>query len=231
MCDPDIITFCVKNIKPKHIKNKRVLEVGSFDVNGSVRDFIEFYKPKEYIGTDILKGKNVDLVLNVYDLYEHFGKDRFDLIICTEVMEHVKYWRSAILNMLGVLKKDGYLLITSPVPHFAYHGYPYDYWRYTPDDFKFIFGGHNIIETNESHDGNDCRVYLQKKKHIDWPFIRAIHNHKLYNVVAGYRKYTSEMNDWFSLRVLWTILPHQFLLWSLDIYKTIFAIGKPRNKK
>jgi len=50
MCNIAIIEFFIDNIKPEEFKGKRVLEVGSKYVNGSVRPLIEnFCSPREYI--------------------------------------------------------------------------------------------------------------------------------------------------------------------------------------
>lgn len=40
---------------------------------------------------------------------------KFDLILCSEVLEHVKNYQSAINNLIYYLKKDGYLLLTFPL--------------------------------------------------------------------------------------------------------------------
>jgi len=55
MCHVSCIVFGVKNLTKKEINNKKVIEVGSYDVNGSLRPIIELFKPKEYIGVDIKK--------------------------------------------------------------------------------------------------------------------------------------------------------------------------------
>jgi hypothetical protein len=54
MCNIAVIEFFIDNIKPEEFKGKRVLEVGSKYVNGSVRPLIEnFCSPREYVGVDI----------------------------------------------------------------------------------------------------------------------------------------------------------------------------------
>jgi SAM-dependent methyltransferase len=54
----------------------------------------------------------------------------FDVIICTEVMEHVADWAEAFRNFSILLSDDGVLLLTCP--HFyPLHEEPFDYWRPT----------------------------------------------------------------------------------------------------
>jgi SAM-dependent methyltransferase len=55
----------------------------------------------------------------------------FDLLVCTEVLEHVADWPTAFRNLARLMKPGGRLLITCP--HFyPLHEEPYDYWRPTP---------------------------------------------------------------------------------------------------
>jgi SAM-dependent methyltransferase len=56
---------------------------------------------------------------------------RFDLVLCTEVLEHVLDWDAAFRNLAAATAEDGYLLVSAP--HFYFlHEQPHDYWRPTP---------------------------------------------------------------------------------------------------
>jgi ubiquinone/menaquinone biosynthesis C-methylase UbiE len=110
MCNVAVIEFFIENIRIEEFKGKRVLEVGSKYINGSVRPLIKrFASPKEYIGVDIEPGKFVDVVLPAERLVEHFGPESFDVVISTETLEHVQDWRLVINNMKKVLKRGGYI--------------------------------------------------------------------------------------------------------------------------
>ena len=118
MCNIAVIEFFIDNIKIKieEFKGKRVLEVGSKYVNGSVRPLIErFCTPREYVGVDIEAGKFVDVILPAEKLVEYFGPESFDVVISTELLEHVQNWRLVINNMKSVLKCDGYIYISQLV--------------------------------------------------------------------------------------------------------------------
>jgi glyoxylate carboligase len=59
-----VMEFFMENIDCAEFEGKRVLEIGSRYVNGSVRPLIErFCKLREYIGIDIEPGRYVDIVL------------------------------------------------------------------------------------------------------------------------------------------------------------------------
>ncbi|QDU87234.1 Methyltransferase domain protein [Pirellulimonas nuda] len=55
----------------------------------------------------------------------------FDLLLCTEVFEHVADWKAAFANLYSLLAVGGRVLMTCP---FVYrlHEQPYDFWRATP---------------------------------------------------------------------------------------------------
>lgn len=80
----------------------------------------------------------------------------FDLILCTEVMEHVADWPAALTNLHDLLAPRGVLLITCP---FIYplHEEPYDFWRPTPHAIKHwaARSGLTIIEQKQLGTGWD----------------------------------------------------------------------------
>lgn len=111
-----------------------VLEVGSRNVNGCVRDLVP-----HAIGTDMLAGPNVDVVCPAEKLLEHFGAERFDAVFSLDAFEHIKDWRGFVTNMWGVLKPNGWLVIMMANPSKGRHAYPDDYWRANWDMVSAIF--------------------------------------------------------------------------------------------
>ena len=102
------IEFSLDELKKKNnFNNLSVLDVGSFDVGGSVRDF---FKKNNYIGVDLIKGPNVDIVLNGSELYKL--KKNFDIVISCECFEHAKDWKEIFLSMYDVCEVDGYVIFT-----------------------------------------------------------------------------------------------------------------------
>jgi SAM-dependent methyltransferase len=122
-----VLEFFIENAQKEELENKRILEVGSKYVNGSVRPLIEkFFKPREYIGVDIEEGKFVDIICDAENLIDYFGKETFDVVVATELLEHVKDWRKVINNMKEVLKQNVYISLPG-LKVFPYHGYLYDF--------------------------------------------------------------------------------------------------------
>jgi 2-polyprenyl-3-methyl-5-hydroxy-6-metoxy-1,4-benzoquinol methylase len=93
----------------------RVLEIGSLDINGSLRPL--FRDALSYTGIDIVLGRGVDMVS---DGATHRG--HYDLILCAEVFEHCAYWQNIIRNSYAMLNPGGSLIATAAGPERAPHG-------------------------------------------------------------------------------------------------------------
>lgn len=113
------------------VQGRTVLEVGSYNVNGTVRPLVEALEPSSYLGVDQTPGPNVDQVVDAERLAEHLGPDSFDVVISTEMLEHAADWKACLLAMAKVLRPGGLLMLTTRSPGFKYHGYPDDHWRFT----------------------------------------------------------------------------------------------------
>jgi SAM-dependent methyltransferase len=171
--------------EPKQFKDKRILEVGSRYVNGSVRPLIEkFCFPREYIGVDIESGKYVDIVLPAERVVSYFGEGAFDIVISTELLEHVKDWRVVINNMKDVLKPNGIIFISTRSYGFPYHGYPHDYWRYEIEDMKKIFQDFTILFLQKDPLANGVFLKACKPK----PYTKSnLDNIAIYSIAIGKR--------------------------------------------
>ncbi|MDH5256640.1 MAG: class I SAM-dependent methyltransferase [Gammaproteobacteria bacterium] len=109
----------------------RVLDVGSYDVNGSYKHLCND-KKYHYTGLDMEKGPNVDIVLsNPYD-WDAIENDSFDVVISGQAFEHIEYFWKTMEEMTRVLKKDGLLCVIAP-NGFAEHRYPVDCYRFFTD--------------------------------------------------------------------------------------------------
>jgi SAM-dependent methyltransferase len=126
-------------LRPSEIKGKKILEVGSRNWDVTLTDYIKDAKPMTYMGTDMMEGRNVDLVCPAEKLVEHFGKEKFDVVVCCEVLEHVENWPLAIQNMKDVLAPGGIILLTTRTKGYPEHGFPNDYWRFESQDLFAIF--------------------------------------------------------------------------------------------
>ena len=99
---------------PEAFECDSVLECGSYNVNGSVRDlFAAVGHPTEYIGLDWRPGPGVDMVNLVH---EYQPGRHFDTVISTEMLEHDPHWRESVQRMIDLVKPGGTLIITCAAP-------------------------------------------------------------------------------------------------------------------
>jgi SAM-dependent methyltransferase len=140
-----VMNFVRQALTVDEVAGKSVLEVGSYNVNGSVRSVIEPLRPAEYIGVDMRPGPDVDLVMSAAELTKFFGV-QFDVVVSAEMLEHAEDWRAAVRSMKGVLKPGGVLLLTTRSKGFPLHEYPSDFWRFEVLDMRKIFADMDLRE-------------------------------------------------------------------------------------
>ena len=100
-------TLFIQKLFPEYFKDKKVLDVGSGDINGN-NSFL--FKNCEYHGNDLIAAKNVTIVSKTKDL--KFSDGYFDTIISTECFEHDAEYADSLKNIVRMLKKDGLFLFT-----------------------------------------------------------------------------------------------------------------------
>lgn len=84
-----------------------VLEIGSVDINGGVRDLCG--DAARYVGIDPEPGPGVDIVTRAED---YDGGGAFDLVLCTEVLEHTSDPAAVIACAHRALRPGGHLILT-----------------------------------------------------------------------------------------------------------------------
>lgn len=184
MCNSACLKFCFDKLNDVNLSHKKILEIGSYNVNGSVRFELLKRNPLSYTGIDMAPGPCVDEICNVYDIVERFGYNSFDIVISTEMMEHVEDWRLAINNIKRVCKPGGRILITTRSYGFPLHGYPLDYWRFELYDMEDIFS--DFINVCVEKDPIDIGVFIGAVKPNDW-MEKDLTQYQLYNIISNKR--------------------------------------------
>jgi len=104
------IEWC-KKIKidyPDYFINKRVLDIGSLDINGNNK---ELFENCDYVGLDVIEGKNVDIVCIAH---EYKPDKLFDVVLSTNALEHDIYYKKTLRKMVKLLKSGGLMFISAP---------------------------------------------------------------------------------------------------------------------
>lgn len=152
----------------RNFKSKKVLEIGSYDVNGSVRRFFPY---ADYIGVDLIKGPGVDLICEG-DKVPH-ENNIYDITISCECFEHNPNWAATFDNMHRMTKDGGLVIFTCATTGRPEHGTTrtspksspgtqalnWDYYQnLTEEDFNERLNFHNLfkkyffIANQHSHD-------------------------------------------------------------------------------
>src|SRR5437870_2557619 len=107
---------------------KRVVELGSRNVNGTLREALP--AQASYIGLDLSAGKNVDAVCAGISIPLPDGYA--DFVIASSVLEHDPAYWLTIVEMCRITKLGGFIYINAP-SNGVVHRHPADCWRFYPD--------------------------------------------------------------------------------------------------
>lgn len=161
-----------------------ILEVGSRDY-GNTQDFRGLFTGEQYLGIDMQAGNGVDLVLDLADDFESIDKAlqgrRFKTVICMSVLEHCRDPFKMARNIQSLMVDDGILLVSVP---FAWeiHGFPDDYWRFTPSGVRILFPGLDF----ETFEGAAFAGKLNQKSSLDGDFFKLKFSLKSRHLLGGF---------------------------------------------
>ncbi len=126
----------------------------------------------------------MDIIASAENLVARFGPTSFDLVVATEVLEHIRNWRSAISSIKHCYRPGGIILVTTRSRRFPFHMWPYDFWRYELEDMKSIFSDSEIIllESDTQQPG----VFAKVRKPVEFNE-SDLSEYELYSVIAQKR--------------------------------------------
>lgn len=107
----------VKRHLPQYFAGTRVIEMGSLDVNGSVRNF---FNAGRYVGVDLGPGPGVDVVVPAQLVDEPSGS--YDCAVSASSFEHNPYWLETFVNMLRLVRNGGLVLFSCASTGYREHG-------------------------------------------------------------------------------------------------------------
>jgi hypothetical protein len=132
----------VVKLIPQHIDLlEPIVELGALQVAGQIgyADLRPFFPGKHYIGCDFRHGPGVDRIENPEVAFS-FGDQTVGTLISCDTFEHIFDIFKTVSEIERVLMVGG-ILVAASVMYWPIHGYPYDYWRFTPECFRRLFGG------------------------------------------------------------------------------------------
>jgi len=124
----------------KFDKNGILLDIAPQDYEGAKK----FFKKMKIDTIDIDPNTNTTYIGDITKNNEFLKKKIYDIVVMTEVIEHVLNPFSAIDEIYRILKKNGLLLLTTPF-NFRIHGPLPDCWRFTEYGLKILLKKFNEI--------------------------------------------------------------------------------------
>jgi SAM-dependent methyltransferase len=194
----------IKQILKEYFVNKKVLDVGSGDINGNNRFLFENC---EYNGNDVIEANNVTIVSKTKDL--PFLDNTFDTIISTECFEHDPEYKESLNKIYKMLKPNGLFLFTCASTGRAEHGTR----RTSVNDSYGTIG-----KLEDMHD------YYKNLTEVDLNDVLNLNN--LFSVWNTY--YNSESNDLYFVGIKNTSQDNSKIK-SLQKYSNDFVIETTLN--
>ncbi len=130
------------------IENSIILEIGSGKRIGKVYPYSArkyFGESNVFIQSDIIEDFGHDII----DITSNMGNEKYDVIICMNVLEHVYEYSLAITNMYRAIKPGGRLVVFVPYMY-PLHDEPNDYWRFSEHALRKMIVPFNILSINYS---------------------------------------------------------------------------------
>jgi SAM-dependent methyltransferase len=118
----------------KEIECIKVIDFGSQCVPGQQDTYKTYFNEKtfEYIGIDMIKGNNVDIVLKRPYHWEEIPDDFCDVLISGQVFEHIEFPWFTIQEIARVVRPNGIICIIVPSMQ-TLHRYPVNCQNYFSD--------------------------------------------------------------------------------------------------
>lgn len=111
-----------------------LMELGSYNINGSLRDFCP--DGSIYLGLDMEKGPSVDIFVEPGRPLP-IRDGLVDLFLTSSAFEHDPFFWETFLEIVRVTKPNGIIYLSAP-SNGSFHRYPHDYWRFYPDSGKAL---------------------------------------------------------------------------------------------
>ncbi|MCM8796413.1 MAG: class I SAM-dependent methyltransferase [Candidatus Omnitrophica bacterium] len=123
----------------------RYLTGSLLDIGCGTRPFKELLSVSSYLSIDWSECVAPDVVAKCEQI--PFKEARFDSVICTELLEHLRQPEECLLEIKRVLKPGGFVYITVP-QSWCLHYEPHDYWRFTKYGIEHILkkSGFNVLD-------------------------------------------------------------------------------------
>lgn len=147
------------------------------DVGGRGKPYASFFadRIREHFVIDIEPGLSVDLVADARRI--PVAAASADVVLCTQVLEHIPEPVPVLQEILRILRPGGILILSVPAI-FPQHGSPGDYWRYMPQGLAWLLRDFQKVEI-QGETGTVASLFLVLNMYLHtftgpWPGLRRL---------------------------------------------------------
>jgi SAM-dependent methyltransferase len=108
------------------------------------------HKDSKLVTLDIEEASGATYISDIVKMPE-VPDNKFDIVFCTEVLEHVRDPFSAVREIWRVLKPGGFLFASSPF-NFRIHGPLPDNWRFTEHGWRVLLQDFESVTITQLED-------------------------------------------------------------------------------
>jgi SAM-dependent methyltransferase len=119
----------------------------------------------KYVGCDIVQSseQKVDIICEATNIPEQ--SDRYDIVLCTQVIEHVFDHPKVFEEAFRLLKPGGFFIVSSNML-WQLHEEPYDFYRFTRHGFRKLLSNAEFTIKYEKSNGGQWAAFGQMVLHI-----------------------------------------------------------------
>lgn len=139
----------------EHVKaGMRVLDVGCGEQ--PLRHLVE-ERGARYVGIDVVPNAQATVHVIARITQVPARDAEFDVVLCTEVLEHVPDTRAAVAELKRLCVPGGVILITTPLMY-PLHEEPFDFVRLTPHHLRRLAAEMGLVASRVETVGNELEV-------------------------------------------------------------------------
>lgn len=154
------------------LRERATVELGSFVVNGQVRDLFT----GEYVGVDLREGPGVDRVADAERL--PWSNGLWPVVLCLEMLEHALRPHRVVAEAARVLAPNGFLLASArgfdEWGCWRHHGFPSDHYRFGREAFRVLFEDEGLSVVSCEADPQGPGWLLLARKPLRDAYARAV---------------------------------------------------------
>lgn len=136
----------MKRMAERYAKDTSLLLDIAPQIHEGARPYFASYVTIETFDIDPTSG--CTYIGDICKFNQQIPSNRYDFVVCTEVLEHTLRPFDAVTEIHRLLKPGGYLFLSVPF-NFRIHGPLPDCWRFTEHGLRSLLSQYDLVELTE----------------------------------------------------------------------------------